>query len=83
MSKLTKRSFGNREQIEKSDNCCCYFCLNYFLASEVTEYCKELDGKETALCPHCSIDAVIAEDSEGKLPPIEELTAQHEESFCG
>ena len=45
----------NREQIERSKQCGCFFCCRIFPASEVTYYVSR--EEPTALCPYCYTDA--------------------------
>ena len=55
----------NRRELLASSRCGCYCCLRIFCTSEIINWC---DGGatgegETALCPYCGVDAVIAESS--------------------
>ena len=56
-----KASFRNREQIERSKQCGCFFCCRIFPASEVTDYVSK--EKPTALCPYCYTDSVLGDAS--------------------
>ena len=38
--------------------CGCFYCLRTYPATEVIDW---IDDGETPLCPHCGIDAVMAE----------------------
>jgi hypothetical protein len=53
-------SRGHREQVEQSEGCSCFRCLASFKPSEITEW---VDGGDTALCPKCGVDAVLASAS--------------------
>jgi hypothetical protein len=55
------RSFRNKECIEKSTVCGCFFCLRHCRPIEVIDYIRRED---TALCPHCGIDSLIGDASE-------------------
>lgn len=55
-----KRSRINREEIFASDLCGCFYCLELYPPSEVTDWC---DSGQTALCPKCGIDSVIGSQS--------------------
>ncbi len=55
-----KFSYLNREQIESSPFCGCFYCLETFHSSEIVEW---VDEEKTALCPKCGIDSVIGSDS--------------------
>ena len=54
-----KSSSKNREKLIQDKKCGCFYCLNIFSPTEI----KNWLGKETAVCPHCGIDAVIGEGS--------------------
>ena len=60
LEKAHKASYHNREMIERSTICGCFHCLNIFLANEVDHY---RDWGDTAVCPHCAVDAVIGDAS--------------------
>lgn len=53
----------NRTLVKQSQTCGCYCCASIFPASAVTDY---IDGGQTALCPECGTDSVIADAS--RLP---------------
>jgi len=65
MKKETKKEHEhckhNRKEIEESNYCACFYCLSYFTPAEITKWCN---GGDTALCPCCGIDAVLASASE-------------------
>ena len=50
----------NKDRIAESKRCGCYYCLETCNTEEVTEW---TDGSETALCPHCHVDALIPDQS--------------------
>lgn len=57
---LNRLSAFNRAEIEShSAQCGCFHCGSSFTAGEIIEWLPEKDGDDTALCPHCDIDAVI------------------------
>ena len=78
-------AFGNKEHIEKSDFCGCYYCNRIFNKEQV-EYETEPSGVETAWCPFCNIDSVIdnkrVEDG-GEELTIDLLEAIHKKAFAG
>lgn len=47
-------SFKNRDKL--SDEFSCYFCFRNGKVSDIEEWC---DNEQTALCPYCSVDAVL------------------------
>lgn len=55
----------HRAELLSSDICGCFYCLATFRVSEVVEWIDEDDAGEgqTALCPHCTIDSVIGDQS--------------------
>jgi hypothetical protein len=63
---------GNREALAKSNKAGCYYCLTIYAASEVVRF---LPSEDTALCPYCGIDSVLADQSpyELKAEILEEL----------
>jgi hypothetical protein len=52
----------NREALTQSTQAACCHCFRKLHPLEIVEWCDEnVDGVgQTALCPHCEIDAVIA-----------------------
>lgn len=56
---LNSQSAYNRRLVEESRECGCFHCGSRFAGSEITEWLKETDGDDTALCPYCGVDAVI------------------------
>lgn len=54
--KLHAYASNNKELIKESEYCYCFHCKKQFESKEVVRY---LEGENTALCPHCGIDAII------------------------
>lgn len=54
-----KHCSRNRDAINKSAVCGCFYCLQTFTAGEVRKYTHP----EDALCPRCGIDSVLADES--------------------
>lgn len=46
----------HRIELEASDRCGCFFCFRQFPTATIKQW---VDANQTALCPHCGIDAVI------------------------
>lgn len=46
---------ANREEIERSELCGCFYCFSVYSPSEISRWLA--DG--TAICPECTIDSVI------------------------
>ena len=57
-------SIYHAAQVHASEQCGCFYCLEIFPSTEIEEW---LDNNTTAICPHCGIDAVIAETAERKI----------------
>lgn len=68
----------NREQIERSEKCGCFFCCSIFPATEVTSYVSA--EEPTAECPYCFTDSVIG-DASGFPLTKEFLQAMQERWF--
>jgi hypothetical protein len=58
-----KLSMHNRQAVQSSQLCGCFYCLKTFPPTDVVEW---VDEEDTALCPKCGIDSVI-----GSAPDIE------------
>jgi hypothetical protein len=61
-----KLAMHNKALLEKVSECACYYCCKVFQPSEIKEW---VDKNDTALCPHCGVDAVLPvyEESEKDL----------------
>jgi hypothetical protein len=55
-----RHSIRHRAEIEASDRCGCFYCLRIFGREQIEEW---TDDDDTALCPHCGIDAVLGNAS--------------------
>lgn len=64
--------FKNRDELEKSFQCSCFFCFSHFNVTDVDEW---VDDDETAICPHCDIDSVI------ERTDLKTLKAIHKDRF--
>ena len=51
-------SMKNKRFIEESESCGCYNCLKVFSKHDIAEW---TDAGETALCPFCKVDSVLAQ----------------------
>ncbi len=58
--KAHEYSSHHKKALLKDKICGCFFCLKIFSPKEIVDW---IDKDDTALCPHCSIDAVIGESS--------------------
>lgn len=70
---LRNASFKNRVSIESLGFGSCFFCFEQFPASIIATWA---DGNQTALCPHCHVDAVVP-----GTPPLSDLRAAHLSAF--
>lgn len=55
-----KHSFKNRSELERSEECGCFYCLSIFPPSEIELWADE--GK-TAVCSRCDVDSVLGSAS--------------------
>jgi hypothetical protein len=67
----------NRLTFGKSELCGCFYCLEVFPSSEITDW---TDNGDTALCPNCGIDSVIGSGS-GYPIQREFLSKMHDHWF--
>lgn len=69
LRKAHKHSSMHREEILKSNTCGCFYCLNKYSPTILTEknWHEEYDGTWTVICPKCGIDSVIGDASGYKL----------------
>ena len=58
-SRLHRHTRLNRMELEASEVCGCIACERIYFPSEIVRW---VDG-ETALCPHCGVDAVVGSAS--------------------
>jgi NAD-dependent SIR2 family protein deacetylase len=59
-------SRGNRAHLGESATCGCFYCLAIYPPTEIVEW---IDEGQTALCPRCGIDSVLAEGSGCPMSP--------------
>lgn len=73
---------NNREALEVSANCGCFFCLTIFSPTEIRDWCDDYDKESnTAICPHCGIDSVLAQSS--GFPLTEEFLTKMKWTWFG
>ena len=58
IQKAHKVSSNHKDLIMKSKKCGCFYCIKTYSPKEIKEW---VDDDNTALCPHCEIDAVLPE----------------------
>jgi hypothetical protein len=58
-SRLHRHTRANRMELEASEVCGCIACERIYFPSEIVRWVDE----ETAMCPHCGVDAVVGSAS--------------------
>jgi len=77
LERLHTYSSHNKELLEKSNKCYCFYCLQTFESSEIKSF---LDNEQTAMCPSCMIDSIIP-DSIDETIDENTLSMMHEYWF--
>jgi len=72
-----RHSQYHREEIEASETCGCFYCLEIFAPSTITRW---TDKDTTAICPKCGIDSVIGNESQYPIT-VEFLTLMRDSWF--
>jgi predicted esterase YcpF (UPF0227 family) len=63
-------SIYNEDSIKKSEKCGCFYCMEVFPTSMVEDFAIEPgNNPNTALCPYCMIDSILAEADWKDLSP--------------
>ncbi len=77
------RSTNHRTEIEASTICGCFYCCSEFEPNEIGEWVDAIDDDvgQTALCPHCGVDAVIG--SRSGFPITQDFLAQMRAHWFG
>ena len=52
----------HRDALEKDKLCGCFYCLEIFSPTLITEWVNDKSG-DTAICPYCNIDSIIGQSS--------------------
>lgn len=73
-----KFAIHNKARLSVVSECACYYCYKVFPPSEIKEW-TDKEG-DTALCPHCNIDAIIPVNEESEKDQAF-LTKVHEYWF--
>ena len=61
LEEIHGHSINNKQEIEKSDTCGCFYCKELFVPTEIKEWIQ--DKEQTAICPYCKVDSVIGNAS--------------------
>ena len=56
-------SINNKNEIEKSDICGCFYCLHTFKPAEIKEWVTSGNDDTFPMCPYCGIDSVLGNES--------------------
>lgn len=59
----------NRDEVQASALCGCFYCEETFAPETVTLWCNEREGNSTALCPKCCVDSVLGSSAGYPLTP--------------
>jgi len=79
LMRLHMETVGNGERAVRSHMCGCFHCGETFEPTEIARFALEADGRRTAHCPRCGIDAVLTQlDS---LPLTGELIGTMKKRF--
>lgn len=60
-----KYSLHNKNDLIKATSCGCYYCLVIFDPKQIIDYTDK--ENDTAICPFCGIDAILAESPDISL----------------
>lgn len=74
----TCESSMHRKRLLASDVAVCYYCFAEFSPDTISEWCDGDNDDQTAICPHCGVDAVV-----GFNGPVDAawVKAAHERGF--
>lgn len=56
LTEVHRYSSQHRAILQQSQHCGCFYCLEVFEYSEIEDW---IDDEQTAMCPHCGVDAVL------------------------
>jgi hypothetical protein len=56
-----RHSFSNEPELSRSRWAGCFGCCQSYAAQEIEAWSLERDGRRTALCPSCGVDAVLGD----------------------
>lgn len=69
---LWRESHWHRAAIESAPRVGCFRCERFYPSSEIASWC---DGGQTAICPHCDVDAVVPDDGTLSAAALDEMRA--------
>jgi hypothetical protein len=56
LKEIYKTSSGNKTNLNDSEKCGCFHCIEIFDPKLITEW---VHAEETAICPKCGIDSIV------------------------
>jgi hypothetical protein len=57
-----KHAENNEDEIQASDECGCFHCLEIFSKDEIEDWTETEEGR-SAVCPRCDVEAVVGDAS--------------------
>lgn len=81
LMRLHMETVGNGERARRAGTCACFHCGERFAADEISRFADEPDGRKTAVCPCCGVDAVLTDMD--ALPLTDQLVSEMNERFFG
>jgi hypothetical protein len=63
-----KLCIANKQQLMAAQRAGCFYCLKIFEPSEIN-YWVDDKPSQSAVCPHCDVDAVLADDGSFAFTP--------------
>jgi hypothetical protein len=74
-----RHSSRHRQEILASEQCGCFYCCSIFPPQVIKDWTDEWEGEgQTAICPLCGIDSVIASESGY---PVTKVFLNHMKSY--
>jgi hypothetical protein len=64
----------HRASLEAGERCGCFFCFRTFPPTAIKAW---IDGNQTALCPHCGIDAVLGAEQRIDIVFLRQMHQHH------
>lgn len=75
---FNKNIVKNKLKLLSSGSGICYYCFKMYPISRIIEW---VDRGETAICPECGIDSVLAYDVKNHEEQLKEIREAHNEGF--
>lgn len=68
----------HRKRLLASEVAVCYFCFTEFPPDSISNWCDGENQDQTAICPHCGVDAVVGFDGPVDVAWVK---AAHDQGF--